>query len=196
MWRLRAVRQTAAVRWEALFRDLAGQVETADRLELESEVADRSRREIGRLLLADRLRAAVGAQIAVVADASGTIRGQVAAVGTDWLLLTPDPSSEVLLPLTAVVSLAGLPAGAVDAENQPGTTTQPTFGAVLRVIARDRAPVAMSMRDGVVSTGTIDRVGADFVDLSEHPPGEPRRSEAVTGVRTVPFAAIAAVRPI
>jgi hypothetical protein len=39
-------------------------------------------------------------------------------------------------------------------------------------------------------TGTIDRVGADYLDLAEHAPDEPRRAGSVRAKRTVPFAAI------
>jgi hypothetical protein len=37
-------------------------------------------------------------------------------------------------------------------------------------------------------------VGADFVELAEHPAGEARRRGEVRGVRTVPFTALGAVR--
>ena len=43
-------------------------------------------------------------------------------------------------------------------------------------------------------SGTVDRVGADFVEMTEHGAGEPRRRAEVSGVRTVPFAALALVR--
>jgi hypothetical protein len=48
--------------------------------------------------------------------------------------------------------------------------------------------------DGTTATGTIDRVGADFVELSEHRVGEFRRARDVLAVRTVPFEAIGLVR--
>jgi hypothetical protein len=48
---------------------------------------------------------------------------------------------------------------------------------------------------GVLS-GTIDRVGADHLDLALHAPGEWRRAEAVTGVATVGFGGLYAVRSL
>jgi hypothetical protein len=69
------------------------------------------------------------------------------------------------------------------------------LGHVLRQLARDRATVAVALCDGAVMTGTIDRVGADALDIAEHPADAARRAEAVTGVRTVRLAAIATVRP-
>jgi hypothetical protein len=49
---------------------------------------------------------------------------------------------------------------------------------------------------GVVTTGTIDAVGADVVDLSEHPGDEPRRQGSVVARRLVPFSAIACLAPV
>jgi hypothetical protein len=48
---------------------------------------------------------------------------------------------------------------------------------------------------GAVVTGTIDAVGRDHLELSEHPADLPRRSENVTGRRVVPFSALVLVRP-
>jgi hypothetical protein len=45
-----------------------------------------------------------------------------------------------------------------------------------------------------VVSGTLDRVGADVVEVSEHGPGEARRRGEVGSVRTVPFSALALVR--
>jgi hypothetical protein len=54
--------------------------------------------------------------------------------------------------------------------------------------------VAVSLvGDGPRLVGTIDAVGADHLDLAEHPEGLPRRRENVRTVATVPFAAVVAV---
>ncbi len=69
------------------------------------------------------------------------------------------------------------------------------LGYALRGLSRDRAVVALTDLSGTVLTGTIDAVGRDAVDLTEHAPDLPRRPEHVTATRLVPFAAIAVVRP-
>ena len=64
----------------------------------------------------------------------------------------------------------------------------------LRGLARDRSVVQVVLDDGVVLAGTLDRVGVDYVELAEHPADQPRRPEAVQGVRAVVLETIAVVR--
>jgi len=45
-----------------------------------------------------------------------------------------------------------------------------------------------------VLTGTIDRVGADFLEMAEHALDVARRAGNVAGVRTVPFTGLALIR--
>jgi hypothetical protein len=65
---------------------------------------------------------------------------------------------------------------------------------VLRGIARDRSAVRIELVDGTTVDATIDRVGADFVEVAVHPAGEPRRRADVRDVEVIPFGAVAAVR--
>jgi hypothetical protein len=64
----------------------------------------------------------------------------------------------------------------------------------LRRLTRDRATVALTMAGDGVLTGTLDRVGADFVELAEHPPEEFRRPAVVRQVLTIPLAALHLIR--
>jgi hypothetical protein len=48
--------------------------------------------------------------------------------------------------------------------------------------------------DGTTADGTIDRIGADFVEIAAHAAGELRRRSEVRDVLVVPLGAVAAVR--
>ena len=69
-----------------------------------------------------------------------------------------------------------------------------TFGFVLRDLVRRRIPVTVQLRAGRALSGTIDRAGADHLDIAVHEIGAVRRADQITGYRLIPFAAIAAVR--
>jgi hypothetical protein len=181
------------VRWQALFDDLEAQLDAAAAAELQGEVAERTRLEQGRVAAGDRLAAAGGADVAVLVPGAGVVRGTLLDAGVDWLLLAEPPGREVLLPLAAVLSVSGLPRGAAPPDDGPVGRALDLRRA-LRGLVRDRAGVAVVLRDGTTLTGTLDRVGADHVDLAEHAPGEARRAGLVRGVRLLPLPALALVR--
>jgi hypothetical protein len=64
----------------------------------------------------------------------------------------------------------------------------------LRAISRDRSPARIELVDGSAIDGTIDRVGADFIEVAAHAPGEYRRRGEVRGVMLAAVGHIAVVR--
>lgn len=182
------------MRWDDLFADLDGQLEAALAAELAGEVSDRTRRETALLGLTDRLRPSVGAALSVTCSGAGVLHGRLLDVGVDWLLLEETGRREVLVRSAAVLGITG--AGA--ASEVPGSAGEVgrrlDLRWALRGLARSRAGVQVLLVDGTALAGTLDRVGADHVDLAEHPPGEPRRAAAVRQVRLLPVTALAAVR--
>ena len=176
-------------RWAALFADLEGELAAAGAAELDAEVRDRARREVARLALADRLTAAVGTPLAVTTHGAGTLHGTLADAAPEWLLLA-DGQRQTLVATRHVLVLDGL--GPL-AEEPSRTAARLTLGYALRGLARTRAAVTVTLADGSTVSGTFDRVGGDFAELAEHPPGEPRRPGNVRRTRTLRLAAIAAV---
>lgn len=180
------------MRWDRLFDDLEAQLDAADAAELASEVADRTRRERALVELTDRLMARRGQPVALHLAGGSSCEGVLVDVAQQWVVLrAPGP---VLVPTAALTSLRGLGTGAVTT-GRDAVHRRHSLGSVLRAVARDRSQVRMALVDATVWAGTLDAVGADYVDLAEHEPDEPRRPSAVRSVRTVPFAALAWVRP-
>lgn len=156
------------MRWERLFEDLAAQLTEAELDGMRSEVADRTRRELAKIRLRDRVRAALGVHVAMRVRGVGPINGTVSGAGPDWVLLAEPTGTEALVPLTAVVQVTGLGTRASPPDGR--VSDRLGLGYVLRGIARDRAEVVVTLVDGSGLAGTIDRVGADHVDIAERSP--------------------------
>ncbi len=177
------------MRWDALFDDLEAQLARQDADDLHAEVAERTRAERAATALADRVLAHVGVRLALVLG-HGQVVGTVTDVAPQWLVLA-DERGRVLVPTASVVAVTGL---GRQVAPEPGTVLRRLgLGHVLRGLARDRAPVSVHAGSATL-TGTIDRVGADHLDLALHAPGEVRRAAAVTGVAAVAFAHLEQVR--
>lgn len=182
-----------AVRWDRLFADLEAQAAAAESVELQAEVAERSRAEQGRIHLTDRLRSAEGHPIALTVRGAGIVSGVLRHVGSDWLLLGAVTEAETLVSLAAVDAVGGLGAATAPARDRGLVEQSLDFRKALRGVAMDRSGVRVVLVDGTMFDGTLDRAGADHVDLAEHPIGEPRRPGAVRSVRSVVIRAIALV---
>lgn len=177
------------MRWDRLFCDLEAQLEAEQQHDFLLEVADRTRRERAAIGLHERFIASTGSTVQVRVAGAGTVPGQVSEVGADWVLLEHLGRS-LLVPFPAVLSVTGL-TGRVSAT---GVARRFTFGYALRGLSRDRAAVLLTDVAGTVTSGTVDAVGADALELSEHPADLPRRAANVTGRRVIPFAAVALLR--
>lgn len=174
--------------WSGLLDDLEARFDAAIALELDAEVADRTRGERARTSMAARLAAAVGRRVRV-ATAGSVREGLLADVGPDWLLLDPPG---MLVPLAAVDWLEG--AGRrTDDRSGDEVGRRLDLGFLLRRLARDRARVALDLRGGSTLTGTLDAVGSDVLDVALHD-GPARRPRDVLTTRLVPLSALLAVR--
>jgi hypothetical protein len=182
------------VRWDELFDDLEAQLAEAELADLHAEVADRTRREVALLHLVDRLRPVVGRALTLRLLGAGVVEGQLTAMGPDWLLLAEVGGRDALVARTAVIAVGGLAAQTAAPQSEGAVAARLNLAFALRAIVRDRSPVMVTLIDGSTTAGTPDRVGADFLEIAEHPQGELRRREAVRGVRTYPLTAIAVVR--
>jgi len=182
------------VRWDSLFADLEAQLDAADD-DASSALGERVRAEVAGVHLRDRLRGARGEVLGLRLLGGARVDGRLRAAGPDWLLLE-ELAGEALVPLPVVTVVEGLPralaapAGAVEARLG--------LASVLRGVARDRSVVRVALlgEERGVLTGTVDRVGADHLEVAQHPVDEPRRAGSVRSTVVVPLAALACVRRV
>ncbi|MDD7962193.1 hypothetical protein [Microbacterium thalli] len=189
------------MRWERLFEDLEHQLDSeweAERAALDSE-AERLR--MSRLTLRDRLTVLADQSDEVAIDLVGptaTLRGRLTGAGADWCSVELGADAHVaLIPLEAIAALgAARPALArsVRPGGPPRISDRMTLGFVLRDAARRRGGVRVHTITGGVHIGTIDRAGADHLDLALHEVDVPRRDAAVAGIRLIPFHAVSWVQ--
>jgi hypothetical protein len=187
------------MRWDRLFDDLQAQMDAEGQRDLELEVSDRTRRERAQVGLHERLMAHRGLDVELRLAAGVRVSGRVGDAGSDWLLVD-DQSGQgghgdrgSLVPFGAIVTINGL---GVRAAAGSGVATAKRFGLgyALRGLSRNRSVVSLTDIGGSVTTGTIDAVGADALDLSEHSADVARRAENIVARRVVPFTAIVVVR--
>ncbi len=180
------------MRWDKFFDDLAGQASSAMGAELLGEVEERSRDEVGRLSLATRLAGSSAHPLTVDLVDGASVTGRPLDVGDGWLCLA-SAADEVIVPLPALAGIRWATRVSGAADGSPGASG---FGLrpVLRALVRRRVYVRLSTRGGSTAGGTLEGVGADHVELAEHPADRPRRADEVRAFRLVPFDALLTVR--
>jgi hypothetical protein len=182
------------MRWQQLFADLDGQFTEAEAAADRAESASRARAETGSVRLAERLAGTVGHPLVLRCRGAGQVVGVLAEVGVDWLLVEEEAGREALVAAAAVLSVAGL-GRQTATPDEPGIVRgRLDLRRAARALARDRSAVQVVLADGGTLSGTIDRVGADFLELAVHAPDEPRRPGAVRSVHAVVLSAVAVIR--
>ena len=198
------------VHWDRLFEDLEGQLASEWESERAALDAESERLRVSRLELRSRLRILCASAAPATIDLPGgmRIRARLHSLGSDWvaaaMIETEDASarrSTRILPLHAVRGLSIdhglLLASLEDSEaSAPVLRERMSLGFVLRDLGRRRVPVRVVSIDGSDFHGTVDRAGADHLDLALHDPGDARTASAVRGFRIIPFAAVTSVQTV
>ncbi len=174
------------MRWELLFEDLEAQLASARTAQAREGLPDLVRAEVATTHLVDRLRASLGMRLRVAlgdlaGDRDAQADGVLADLGDGWLLLVDPPARQSLVSLAAVRAVSGLAPHVA-----PGTGRMRVglgLPHALRALARDRVEVRLCTRARTL-VGRIDRVGADYVDVTP----------ADGAAWTVPLAEVCVVR--
>jgi hypothetical protein len=144
--------------------------------------------------LLDRLRPQLGGPVSLRCLGSLSVGGVLTQLGSEWLLLDEGAGREAFVVVSRLLWVAGLGPRATVLAGSSGLTSRLGLRHALRGIARDRSSVRLHLIDGSVLHGTLDRVGADFVELAVHAPGEPRRRSEVRDVVVVATTAVVALK--
>jgi len=156
------------MRWDALFAELAAEADVQEAAERRSEVADRTRAELGRLRLIDRLAPALHrpGPLRVALAGHDAVGGALRALGSDWLLLDQDPGSEWLIALAAVQAIQGLTPASAEPGWEGLVGARLDLRLALRGLVRDRSRVTVGLSSADAVSGRLARVGADHVELA------------------------------
>lgn len=195
------------VHWDRLFEDLEGQLAAEWESERAVLDAESERLRISRLDMRSRLRVLCAASALATVDLPGgaRLRVRLQTLGADWVAAaildapeSPPRRSTCILPLPAVRGLSvdhGLLLTSLDDEEAaPILRERMSLGFILRDLARRRVPVSILSTDGRDLHGTIDRAGADHLDLAVHDSGAARTASAVRGFQMIPFHAVTSVQ--
>lgn len=194
--------------WDRLFDDLEGQLASEWEAERAALDAESERVRISQLDLRTRLRTMSARNASIVIEFMNGRRMPMTLriVGADWLAAETSPApgtvvgrSMLVIPVRAIQSIGsdhGMLLGSLEEEITPPSALRErmTLGFVLRDLARRRIPLHLSTTRGDDVHGTIDRAGADHLDLALHDPGTARLASAVQSFRIVPFAALLTIR--
>ena len=85
------------MRWQQLFADLQGQFEEQEAAADRAEWSSRARAEIGSVVLADRLRGALGSPLFLQCRGAGRVAGRLVEVGPDFVLLEDEQARSSLV---------------------------------------------------------------------------------------------------
>jgi hypothetical protein len=182
------------VTWSALFSDLEAQAEELARAERAGEAAEAGRIYLAGGTISDRLRAGGPTPVRVRLRGDTQISGVVRRTGADWLLLDEGHGREAVVLGAALLSCSGMTRYSAPAAPSDRTEMRLRILHVLRGVSRDRSSVRVCLVDGYVLAGTIDRVGADYLELATTNGGSARRQAEVRELHGLPFTAVAAVR--
>jgi hypothetical protein len=184
--------QAASPAMRRVFEELEAEFEAGLRREADQEAVAALRAGIGETVLWEQLARRAGTW-AVVRAGDRRFGGVVQASYPEFLVLQDGDGTEHLVRYGPATTVA-LPPEPVALQPAPAPAVRRhQLSLALRELARRREPVRVELVDGGRVDGTIEAVGADYLEVAEHDRGEARRRAAVKARRFVGFAAVAAV---
>jgi hypothetical protein len=198
------------MRWDNLFHDLETQLDAEHAAAARDRQREQLRERISQATLADRIRAlhTVSSRLACTVGVRA-IECEVDSLGRDWfsgeVCVQGSQLGYAVVSVVHVtrVSMSALPAAqsaqALLESSESHATTKREGPArlvdriplriVLRDLCRRRKPLTVVTAEGSFS-GTLDSVGADYIELARHVAGTPRRQSLIERIELMPIGAI------
>jgi hypothetical protein len=179
---------SGAARFDELLAGIVAEAEAADAAALDADIAEVERAARAESRLLDRVRGQRYVSLELTGGAM--VSGLVAAVGRDVVVLAAD-DGDWAIPVWGIVAIVN-PGEVARAAQAIGDRLG--LASVARSWSRQRSVVRVIRDSGAPLDGTIDVVGADYLELAEHDPGEPRHPDAVRRQVLIPLGAVSAIR--
>lgn len=179
---------SGAARFDELLAGIVAEAEAADAAALDADIAEVERAARAESRLLDRVRGQRYVSLELTGGAM--VSGLVAAVGRDVVVLAAD-DGDWAIPVWGIVAIVN-PGEVARAAQAIGDRLG--LASVARSWSRQRSVVRVIRDSGAPLDGTIDVVGADYLGLAEHDPGEPRHPDAVRRQVLIPLGAVSAIR--
>ena len=173
-----------------IFEELEAEFEAGLRREAEQEAVAALRAKLGETRQWEALARRIGTEL-VIRAGPRSFRGTLVASYPDFCVLQAADGAQHLIPLGPATTIS-LPLQRQPPQPVPAASRY-RFALALRELARRREPVRLELAAGGTIAGTIEVVGADYLELAEHDPNEARREAALTGRRLLGLAAVAVV---
>lgn len=173
---------------DRIFRDYEVQLNAAKMREMEQDAQEVRRHEFSRVQHMDRFAAQIGELITCFTVDSQRLIGVLDGIGQGWIQLNTRAES-LVLPLTAIDFWEG--GNKFSHLDASSVNRKLSFAFALRALSRARAHVRFYHVSGSMSEGVIERVGADFVEVSVR--GEDEKGRTQRGMRVLPLSSVIAV---
>lgn len=177
---------------DLLLRDYEIQMDAQRQRDYEADAAEVRRSEEAKITLADRLAAQMGEALVVQGANAETWRGTLKNLGLGWVQISQE-AGDLLIPLHSILWWEGGNHRSYGAAQE--VSRKLTLGYALRALSAAQQEVAVAHvgAESLVTEGRVLSVGADYCELLQlRSPAQ--RQTGRQGSRTIPFAAIAAIR--
>lgn len=179
--------------YDRILRHIEIHADDVQRFEYQAQAAEALRAAAGQLKLWQQLTRLTGTPV-TVQTSNIRVAGHLDSSHPDFLAVSCGLGWTHLIRLDAGTTVSTAP-GVIPT----GPVTGDNFARRYRLqlaaleLERCREPVRVVLAGGALATGTIDQVGKDYLQLTEHPLGEVRRTHAITARSYLPLTAVAVI---